>query len=192
MIVQAAFSVLLAAAFLVAAVYNGLIFLAERRGGAAPSVIPVFGGILGAVGVWLWPYHDLAAWAWAPLLLDYGCAYYLARGAFVEARRAWRYREGNCFARLVGESGDKSVELRLYRGGGLQLEQTFNNPTRFGSFDSGGRWTPSDSGSGYLLRVWGASIAMEEQGGQWVVTQESGWRQDELRLAQIALRAAPQ
>jgi len=192
MIVQAAFSLLLAAAFLVAAAYNGLILLAERRGGAAPSVIPVFGGILGAVGVWLWPYHDLASWAWAPLLLDYGCAYYLARGIFEHARRKWRYRESNCFARLAGESGEKKVELRLYRGGRLQLEQTFSKPGRFGSFASGGRWTASDSGRGYLLSVWGASVAMEEQGGRWVVTQESGWQQDELRLAPIALRAATQ
>ena len=185
MIVQAVFSLLLGAAFLVAAAYNGVIFVQLRRGGPAPSALPVFGGIFGALALWLWPYHALAAWAWAPLLLDYGCAPYLARGALQQARGAWRYRAGNCFARFAGESGEKNVELRLYRGGWLQLEQTFRNPGKFGSFAVGGRWTGSESGRGYLLSVWGASIALEEQGGQWRVTRESGWRQDELRLAPV-------
>lgn len=190
MIVQAAFSLLLTALFVVAAAYNGLVFVHERRDEPARSVIPIFGGIIGAVGLWIWPYHDFGPWAWAPPLLDYGCAHYIAVGTFVEARRAWRYRESRCFARLVGESGEKHVEVRLYEGGRLLLEETFKNPQKFGSFSSSGKWTRSESGGGYILSVWGASISIEERDGRWEIVRESGWSSEELRLSPITLAAA--
>ena len=187
MFVQAAFSVVLMAMFLVAAGYNGLIFLGRRHGDSGPSVIPIVGGVLGGVGVWLWPYYDLGLWAWAPVLLDYGCGYYLAVGTLLEIRRAWRYREGACFARLAGESGEKTVEIRLYRGGRLQLSQTFKNRQNFGSFSSGGAWTAVESGHSYALSVWGASIVIEARDASWTVAQESSWFHPDLRLSPITL-----
>jgi len=187
--IQIAVSLLLIALFLATAAYNGLIFIRERRGDPTPSVIPILGGIFGAVGLWHWPYHDLSVWAWAPLLLDYGCAHYVAAGTIQEVRRAWRFRESNCFARLVGESSEKNVEIRLYKGGRMLLDETFRNPQKFGSFSSSGKWTSSDSGSGYILSIWGAAISIEERAGQWAIKHESGWFRKELRLSPMILAA---
>jgi hypothetical protein len=94
------------------------------------------------------------------------------------------------FSRLVGESSEKQVEIRLYKGGRLLLEVTFRNPRKFGSFSSGGKWTASDSGSGYILSVWNASISIEERDREWSVVQESGWFSEELTLTSMTLATA--
>jgi hypothetical protein len=187
MIVQAGFSLVLVGVFLLAAGYNALVFLRPGDGEQGPSVMPVFGGLAGAAGLGLWPYHDLAAWIWLPLLLDCGCGYYLLAGLFLHLRRRWRYRDGNRIAYLSGDSADKSVALSLYRDGRLRLEQEFRQPGRFGSFASDGNWTQSGSGEGYVLSVWGATINLEPRDGRWEILREDGWHARELQLSPISL-----
>jgi len=192
MIVPAAIGLVLVAIFLAVAAFNALVLVGRRPDGSGPSPVPVFGGIAGAVGMWVWPYHDLAAWAWLPLALDPGCGWYLAGGGLVAARNAWRFRAGNCCARLLGDTGEKTVEMRLYRGGWARIEQTFHEPRAFGSFEAAGRWTVPDSGHGYVIHVWGASITLEpegEDGESWIVARESGWFHDELTLGPMRLTA---
>ena len=192
MIVPAAISLVLVAIFVTVAAFNVLVLVNRRPDGSGPSVMPVFGGVAGAIGVWAWPYHDLSLWAWLPLVLDPGCALYLAGGGFLAARRVWRVRAANCFVRLVGDSGDKRVEIRLYRGGWARIGQTFHEPRTFGSFEAAGRWTVRGSGRGYVIHVWGASITLEEadeNGENWAVVRERGWFREELALGPIRLTA---
>jgi len=177
----------LIALFLLAAAYNAIIFIHIQRNESSSSVIPIVGGLSGTAGLLIWPYHDLGLWTWSPLLLDYGCAYYIAAGAFLEIRRRWRFRASACFARFAGQSPDKQVEIRLYKGGRLQLEETFFSPKKFGSFYSAGRWASTDTSKGFILTVWNASITIEKQNSCWVITQESGWFNQELCLAAIKL-----
>lgn len=187
MIVPAAVGVVLVAIFLAVAAFNAVVLLDRRPDGSGPSVVPVFGGVAGAAGVWAWPYHELAAWAWLPLVLDAGCGWYLAGGGFLAARRAWRFRAGNCFARLLGDADDRTVEIRLYRGGWARIGQTFHEPRALGSFEAAGRWTAPESGGGYVVHVWGASITLEEDDEGWLVVRESGWFRDELALGPMRL-----
>lgn len=187
MIIQGAIAVVLGALFIALASYNGLIFITERRGGHAPSVAPLVGGLSGAAALWVWPYHEPGLWAFLPVVLDYGCAPYLTVGAFLEVRRAWRYREKRCVGRLFGESEDKRVEIKLYTGGRLLFEETFKNPTRLGSFSAAGTWTASEATNGYILKIWEASISLQETDGHWVVARETGWFREELRISPITL-----
>ncbi len=192
MIVPAAIGLVSVAIFLVVAAFNALVLLGRRPDGSGPSAVPVFGGIAGAIGVWVWPYHDLAAWAWLPLVLDPGCGWYVAGGGFLAARRAWRFRAGNCCARLIGDTGEKTVEIRLYRGGRCRIGQTFHEPRALGSFEAAGGWTVPGSGCGYVIDVWGASITLKQEGEEsesWTVVRESGWFREELTLGPIRLTA---
>lgn len=54
-------------------VYNALVFRdTVVRGGDAPSVLPLFGGIIAAAGVVVLPVQGAWMWAWLPLLIDWG------------------------------------------------------------------------------------------------------------------------
>ncbi|MDX1609558.1 MAG: hypothetical protein R3225_05500 [Halofilum sp. (in: g-proteobacteria)] len=190
--VPAVVSLALLALFLAVVAFNALVLATRQPDGSGPSVVPLLGGMAGAAGVWAWPYHELAAWAWLPLLLDPGCGWYLGGGAIVAGRRAWRFRARNCFARLVGDSSDKSVEIRLYRGGWATIRQTFHEPRTLGRFEAAGRWTQPDSGRGYVIRVWGASITLMEDGDAWTVVREDGWFREELALGPMRLAPDPE
>jgi hypothetical protein len=53
--------------------FNGMVFWETVvRGGEAPSVAPIFGGLLAAAGVAVLPVDGAWKWAWVPLLVDWG------------------------------------------------------------------------------------------------------------------------
>jgi hypothetical protein len=53
--------------------FNAMIFWETVvRKEHAPSVAPIFGGVLGAAGVALLPFPETWKWAWVPLVLDWG------------------------------------------------------------------------------------------------------------------------
>lgn len=53
--------------------FNAVIFWRTVvRKDSAPSVAPIFGGVLAAVGLALLPVEGIWKWAWIPLLLDWG------------------------------------------------------------------------------------------------------------------------
>ncbi len=53
--------------------FNAMVFwLAVVRGGDAPSVAPVFGGVIAATGVAVLPFAGSWQWAWVPLIVDWG------------------------------------------------------------------------------------------------------------------------
>ena len=53
--------------------FNAMVFwLAVVRGRDAPSVAPVFGGVITAAGVAVLPFAGSWQWAWVPLIFDWG------------------------------------------------------------------------------------------------------------------------
>ena len=53
--------------------FNAMIFWQTViRKDSAPSVAPIFGGVLAAAGMALLPVEGLWKWAWIPLLFDWG------------------------------------------------------------------------------------------------------------------------
>ena len=61
--------------FLWIASMNAYVLVLDLRGTVdPPSWFPLFGGLLGAIGLWLLPVEGSTQWAWCPLVLDYGCA----------------------------------------------------------------------------------------------------------------------
>ena len=53
--------------------YNTMIFwLTVVRRDHAPSVAPIFGGVIAAAGVALLPLAGSWQWAWVPLMIDWG------------------------------------------------------------------------------------------------------------------------
>jgi uncharacterized membrane protein len=54
-------------------VFNAINFWATVvRKRESPSVLPVFGGIMAAIGIAILPVEGVWKWAWIPLLLDWG------------------------------------------------------------------------------------------------------------------------
>jgi len=158
------------------------------------SFAPLYGGLLGCIGILIMPFGTLferALYCWIPLVVDIGCVPYTAGFVIQEVRRAWNYRENNCIKRLAGESDDKHVDIKFYKGGRLIFEETFKMPKRFGNFSSDGIWQKSEAGNGYLLNIWDASILIEEKSGYWKVSQERGWFSEELCIFPIILSARP-
>jgi hypothetical protein len=67
----AAFTLLLGGGVFIA--FNAMIFwqtVVQKE--HAPAVAPIFGGILGAIGVALLPFPETYKWAWVPLVIDWG------------------------------------------------------------------------------------------------------------------------
>jgi hypothetical protein len=53
--------------------YNAMIFwLTVVRKEDAPSVAPIFGGVIAAAGIVALPVAGSSQWAWVPLLIDWG------------------------------------------------------------------------------------------------------------------------
>ena len=108
------------------AVFNAVSFWKIRvRREHSPSGVPFVGGVLGGIGLWLLPVPAISHFAWAALLLDYGClpytvgvSLYLAHDAYIHSRRF-------LVMHLEGQhtNGTKSV-LKLYRNGDCVLTQT--------------------------------------------------------------------
>jgi hypothetical protein len=77
-------AVVLVAVFALVAIGNSLgtlIALRRKRAERAPggvSMVPVIGGVAGALACLVAPVVGLARWAWLPLVLDVGCAPLLA------------------------------------------------------------------------------------------------------------------
>jgi hypothetical protein len=82
--VRAVVAVLLFAVFALAAIGNSvgalLVLRRKRAEGTAGgvSMVPVIGGVAGALAFVVAPIPGLARWAWLPLVLDVGCAPLLA------------------------------------------------------------------------------------------------------------------
>ena len=54
-------------------VYNAMIFwLTVVRKDHAPSVAPIFGGVIAAIGIAVLPVPSSWIWAWFPLVIDWG------------------------------------------------------------------------------------------------------------------------
>ena len=186
MILQMLLSTILLAAFVVVAAYNGYIAWARWQDREAPSLVPLVGGLAGTAGLLVWPHHEPGLWTVAPAWLDSGCAPYLCVFGFDEMRQRWRYREKKRFLRLVGESDAKRVEIGFYFGGRLRFEVVVHHPTKLGEFSSNGKWRALDGG-GYALRIWDASLTLENGAGHWHVIEESGWFTEDLSIAAVVL-----
>jgi hypothetical protein len=53
--------------------YNAMVFwLTVIRKDPAPSVAPIFGGVIAAVGIATLPVSGSWHWAWVPLVIDWG------------------------------------------------------------------------------------------------------------------------
>jgi hypothetical protein len=53
--------------------YNAMVFyLSVIRNEHAPSVAPIFGGVIAAAGIALLPVEGIWIWAWIPLVIDWG------------------------------------------------------------------------------------------------------------------------
>ena len=53
--------------------YNAMIFwLTVVRKELAPSVAPIFGGVIAAAGILVLPVNGSWQWAWVPLVVDWG------------------------------------------------------------------------------------------------------------------------
>ena len=53
--------------------YNAMVFwLTVVRKDHAPSVAPIFGGVIAAIGVAVLPVTSSWMWAWIPLVIDWG------------------------------------------------------------------------------------------------------------------------
>ncbi len=53
--------------------FNAMVFwLTVVRKGHAPSVAPIFGGVIAAAGIAALPITGSWQWAWAPLVIDWG------------------------------------------------------------------------------------------------------------------------
>jgi hypothetical protein len=70
---QLIFSVVLLLAGSFAIVVNGWIFwesMVKKR--PTPSVLPIFGGIIAAIGLAIFPAERTWIWAWVPIVVDWG------------------------------------------------------------------------------------------------------------------------
>jgi hypothetical protein len=65
-------SAVLIGLFGIIAIGHAFCLIRFLAGGVAFSVIPLLGGVLGAVGFWMAPAPALRHFWWLPLLLDYG------------------------------------------------------------------------------------------------------------------------
>jgi len=53
--------------------YNAMVFwLSVARKEEAPSVAPIFGGVIATAGVMTLPFAGSWKWAWVPLVIDWG------------------------------------------------------------------------------------------------------------------------
>ena len=66
-----ALTLLIIGGFLIA--YNARVFwLTVVREDYAPSVVPIFGGVMAAAGIAILPATGSWQWAWIPLVIDWG------------------------------------------------------------------------------------------------------------------------
>jgi hypothetical protein len=89
------------------------------------SVIPLFGGLLGAVGFLLAP--RLRPYAWLPLLLDPGTAILLVALPWL-LNDLWRTSRFNLLFRYTGSHDVQAVQLCLFRKGVFTLRLSFSRP----------------------------------------------------------------
>ena len=82
-------SALLMVAFLVATLANVLTIVRYARTRKRGSLVPLFGGIAGALAMILAPISAGWHWAWLPLVVDPGC---VPTAIFAIVRRARRER----------------------------------------------------------------------------------------------------
>ena len=55
-----------------------------------PSLLPIFGGLFGLIGVLLMPigeWTDRLLWCWLPLVLDAGCLPYITLGIYFSRKK---------------------------------------------------------------------------------------------------------
>ncbi len=62
------------------AILNACVAWIGLRGRKSPpSSIPLIGGMFGVIGLWVMPGGVGRAWAWLPLVLDFGCLLLVCR-----------------------------------------------------------------------------------------------------------------
>lgn len=68
------FTVILLGVFAWAAVANVVLGVRYYVHGKRSTLVPLVGGVLGAIGCLIAPWTILRTWWWLPLLIDIGCA----------------------------------------------------------------------------------------------------------------------
>ena len=101
--------------FVALALANVALFVAGAFSRRTFSVIPLFGGGLGAAGFLLTP--RLRSYAWLPPLLDPGTAVVLFFGLPYLLNELWRTSRHNLLFRYTGRRGNIEVHLCLFRKG---------------------------------------------------------------------------
>jgi len=65
---------ILGAAFLWLSLLNWHALIRQTMGRPSPSWVPLLGGVLGVLALWIAPGQDLDRFLWVPLVVDGGCA----------------------------------------------------------------------------------------------------------------------
>jgi hypothetical protein len=121
---------------------------AAREDGALRSTVPLIGGSAGALGCF--GFESLQPYAWAPFLLDPGCAAFLVFGLPKIARERWQFSAFNLLReyRSTG-SAAKAGTLRLYKKGKFVLRLDFHrveNERGISQFSRSGTWQETAAG----------------------------------------------
>lgn len=83
-------SILLIAFFVYFAIGQLAAAISARRNKRGYSGVPLFGGLAGALGFYLYPSGVYRPWWWVPLILDIYCVPMLIAIAVFWVRRLWR------------------------------------------------------------------------------------------------------
>lgn len=123
-------------------------WLAAREDGALRSTVPLIGGIAGALGCF--GFESLRPYAWAPFLVDPGCAAFLLFGLPKIAKERWQFSSFNLLQeyRSAGNAA-KTGTLRLYKTGAFVLRLDFHraeNERGIGQFSRSGAWQETAAG----------------------------------------------
>jgi hypothetical protein len=176
----------------VVALLNWLSLYQTWRSGRLCSAIPLIGGLFLAGGLLLLP--ATRPFAWLAVILDYGTiVFFLGLPGFVG--EVWSTSRFNLRAEYVGRRGNKTVWLRLFRGGVFTLEQQFARARgECGLMRAGtiGTWRREEDRLVLSLNG-GDSAIFEPPAGrsEEAIVQGSGFRNygdGELSLAGVELR----
>lgn len=111
--------------FVVSALLNAAILVGCTLTGRRSSMLPIFGGFFGVAGFWLTP--GLRPFAWVPLILDVSTVP-IFFGLSMMVLDAWKTSRLRLVAHYRGTSGNRVVELRLYRQGVGTIRQKWVRP----------------------------------------------------------------
>jgi hypothetical protein len=161
--------------FIALALANVVMLLAGAFSRRHFSVIPLFGGLLGAVGFLLIP--RLRPYAWLPLLLDPGTAFSLVAIPWL-LNEVWQTSRFNLLFRYTGSRGVRAVNLCLFRKGVFTLRLSFSRPpdqSGFAELSIIGTWQWDED---RLVLRFGEQTAVFEgvpSGGGQTIRQSAGF-----------------